>query len=145
MIHNFYIVRKNGICVFHRKFGSLEEDPQSMAGFLTAISMFARATIGEDIKSLATDNFKFLFKSYGEFTFITFVDTSDENNNVQDLLKDVEECFRGLFPNANNTCTNGNLLIFRAFNQPLETLVNTFHQKKLDTPKIFTEVCTTNH
>ena len=72
MIHNFYIVKKNGICVFHKKFGSLEEEPQSITGFLTAISMFSNAIIGEDIKILATNKFKFIFKTDDKFTFITF-------------------------------------------------------------------------
>ena len=98
MIHNFYIIKKNGICVFHRKFGSLEEEPQSIAGFLTAISMFSRATIGEDIKVLATNNFKFIFKADDRFTFISFVDKSDDHEDIQQVLENIKSNFYQKFP-----------------------------------------------
>lgn len=128
MIHNLYVVRKNGICIFHKKFGSLEEDPQSMAGFLTAISMFSKATVGEDIRVIATDNFKFTFKGGDEFTFIAFADTSDDNSGMQDLLQNVEVRFRDLFPHAEDNGARGNLMNFKAFEFPLETLIDAFHQ-----------------
>ncbi|MFX1297326.1 MAG: hypothetical protein ACFFD2_21035 [Promethearchaeota archaeon] len=126
MIHNFYIIKKNGICVFHKKFGSLEEDPQSMAGFLTAISMFSEATVGENIKILETNNFKFTFNSDTKFTFITFTDNSDRHKNIQKLLDNIKNCFYKKFPKLKFLYKSGNLKPFKKFNGDLENIISKY-------------------
>jgi hypothetical protein len=40
MIHNVYILRRDGLCVLHRKYGSLEVDENLVSGFLSAFSDF---------------------------------------------------------------------------------------------------------
>ena len=124
MIHNLYIIRSNGICIFHEKFGSLEEDPQSIAGFLTAISMFSKSIIGEKIKMLATKNFKFVFKTDGKFTFVTFVDKSDNSDDTQRVLDNIKNRFYHKFPRAENDCKSGNLKVFENFKSDLTNIIN---------------------
>ncbi len=124
MIHNFYIVKKNGICVFHKKFGSLEEEPQSIAGFLTAISMFSNSIIGEDIKILATNSFKFIFKSDDKFTFITFADNTDGQEDIQVVLENIKNSFYQRFPDINNEYDRGRLNYYEAFNYELEKIIS---------------------
>ena len=126
MIHNFYIIKKNGICVFHKKFGSLEEEPQSIAGFLTAISMFSKATVGEEVSLLATKNFKFIFKADDRFTFVTFVDDSDGQDNIQEVLSNIQNSFYQRFPNVTNTYESGNLKLFEHFNGALENIITNY-------------------
>lgn len=124
LIHNLYIVKPNGICIFHKKYGSLEEDPQSIAGFLTAISMFSKAIIGEKVRILATNNFKFVFKTDGKFTFVTFVDNSDEFEDTQRLLENIKDLFYERYPQAEYECKSGNLTPFENFKSDLETIIN---------------------
>ena len=126
MIHNCYIIKKNGICIFHKKYGSLEEDPQSIAGFLTAISMFSKTIIGECIKILATNNFKFIFKPDDKFTFITFTDKSDREDKLQQVLENIKKRFYRKFPRVRKESKSGNLKIFERFNSDLDKIVNNF-------------------
>jgi len=124
MIHNFYIIRPNGICIFHEKFGSLEEEPQSIAGFLTAISMFSKAIIGEDIKILATENFKFIFRTYGKLTFVSFIDKLDKLDKMHQLLENIKNCFYQSFPDVENELLSGNLRQFEKFKLDLKNIIN---------------------
>lgn len=124
MIHNFYIIKKNGICIFHKKYGSLEEEPQSIAGFLTAISMFSSATIGEDIKLLATNNFKFIFKTDDNFAFIGFTDKSDTDERLLGMLDNIKNSFYEKFPEAQKEIKNGNLSVYERFNPDLDNIIN---------------------
>ncbi|MHA1321908.1 MAG: hypothetical protein ACTSRL_03860 [Candidatus Helarchaeota archaeon] len=120
MIHNLYIIKSNGICVFHKKFGSLDEDPQSVSGFLTAVSMFSKAIIGEEIKVLATDNYKFIFHVDSRFIFVSFIDKSDHPADAQKRLKAIKNLFYRKFPEAEKVCESGNLTLFETFKVYLE-------------------------
>jgi hypothetical protein len=124
MIHNLYIIKPNGICIFHEKYGSLEEDPQSVAGFLTAISMFSKAIIGEKINTLATKSFKFVFKTDGKFTFVTFNDIADKPDETFQLLDNVKKLFYNKFPKAENVCESGSLKPFEKLKCDLEDIIN---------------------
>ncbi len=123
LIHNLYIIKQNGICIFHEKYGSLEEDPQSIAGFLTAISMFSKSIIGEEIKSLSTNRFKFVFKTDGKFLFVTFVDKNDKSSNTRQLLDNIKKLFHIRFPKAEADCKSGNLSPFEKFKFDLEDII----------------------
>lgn len=124
LIHNLYIIKPNGICIFHQKYGSLEEDPQAIAGFLIAISMFSKATVGEEIKTLVTDNFKFVFKTDGKFVFVTFVDKTDNSNYTQQQLDEIKTLFYNNYPQAESVCQSGNLQIFEKFKFEIGDIVN---------------------
>ena len=124
MIHNLYIIKQNGICIFHEKFGSLEEDPQSIAGFLTAMSMFSKSIIGEEIKTISTNRFKFVFKTDRKFLFVTFVDKNDKSSNTSQLLDNIKKMFYFRFPEAESDCKSGNLRPFEKFKFDLEDIIN---------------------
>jgi len=126
VIHNFYIIKRNGICVFHKKFGSLEDEPQSIAGFLTAISMFSKAVVGEDVNLLATKNFKFIFRTDDKFAFVTFVDKTDGQDRIQQVLDNVKKLFYQKFPDIKNESNSGNLKPFEHFNNVLEKIITEY-------------------
>ncbi len=123
LLHNLYIIRQNGICIFHEKYGSLEEDPQSIAGFLTAISMFSKSIIGEEVNSISTKRFKFIFKADGKFLFVTFVDKSDDVLHTQQILDEVQKIFHNRFPKAEEACKSGSLLPFERLKDDLSLLL----------------------
>ena len=124
MIHNAYIIRSNGICLWHRKYGSLEEDPQSITAFLTAISMFCKSVIGEQINTITTPNYKFVFKSSKDFSFVIFADNTDTDTYIETLLNLSEKSFHVQFPEAENVCKNGNMTHFEQFNSPITRAVD---------------------
>ena len=123
MIHNLYIIKRNGICIFHKKYGSLEEDPQSIAGLLTALSMFSNSVIGEEIKIIATSNFKFYFKADDKCIFVTFNDNEDSNENIQQKLETIRTLFYRKFPKIEQHYKSGNIQCFENFGADLENLI----------------------
>lgn len=123
MIHNLYIIKRNGICIFHKKYGSLEEDPQSIAGLLTALSMFSNSIIGEEIKFIATNNFKFYFKADDKCIFVTFNDNADPNENIQQKLENVRNLFYQKFPKIEQQYKSGNIKCFENFEEDLENSI----------------------
>jgi hypothetical protein len=124
MIHNLYIIKRNGICIFHKKYGSLEEDPQSIAGLLTALSMFSNSIIGEEIKIIATNNFKFYFKADDKCIFVTFNDNADCNESIQQKLENVRSLFYQKFPKLEQQYKSGNIQCFENFEENLEKIMN---------------------
>ncbi len=54
LIHNIYIFRDDGICLFTRKYGTIEFDENLISGFLTAISHF-----GSEIGTTALEKIDF--------------------------------------------------------------------------------------
>lgn len=127
MIHNFYILKTNGICVFHDCYGCLIEDPQIIAGFLTAISMFAKSTIGESIKNLVTSNYKFVFCLDEGYLFVAFVDESDPFHKIQDFLKCAKDHFYHTYPELETKPRSYIPIGFTHFKDELESLINS-HQ-----------------
>ena len=123
MIHNLYIIKKNGICLFHKKYGSLEEDPQSIAGLLTALSMFSNAVIGEEIKIIATNNFKFNSLADDKCIFVTFNDNSDRNEGIQQMLENIKDLFYQKFPQIEQQYKSGNLKCYENFGEDLGNLI----------------------
>ncbi len=123
MIHNFYILKSNGICIFHEKYGSLEEDPQAIAGFLTAVSMFAEAVVGEPIKNIETSNHKFIFYSDKGYLFVAFVDKSDPFHSVQNFLRRAEHHLYDIHPEL-TTLAKSDPVMLDNFRNELEFLIN---------------------
>lgn len=126
MIHNFYILKKNGICIYHKKFGSLEEDPQSIGGFLTAISMFSQSIIGEQIKVLATANYKFVFRTDDKFTFVNFTDNQDNQGEIHRIMEIIRKNFYQNFPNLKSDYEHYNLKYFEIFDSTLNKILKNF-------------------
>ena len=86
--------------------------------------MFSRATIGEDVRILATDNFKFVFKTSGKLIFVSFIDISDESNVTHQLLDEIKDLFYQKFPQAEDEFKSGNLSRFENFKSDLKNIIN---------------------
>ena len=129
MIHNFYIIRKSGICLYHKKYGSLKEEPQSIAGFLTAISMFSNAIVGEKIRIISTDNFKFIFKTDDKLMLTVFTDKSDQNERLLEMMDIVKIRVFQRFPGIDKIIEKGNLLISERFDSDLDEIVHPFNNQ----------------
>jgi len=135
MIHNLYIIKRNGICIFHKKYGSLEEDPQSIAGLLTALSMFSNSIIGEEIDIVATNNFKFYFKADDKCIFVSFNDIADSNEDIQQKLENIRKLFYQKFPKLEQQCKSGNISRYENFGEDLENIIPTVSQKSIKKSK----------
>lgn len=129
MIHNFYIIRESGICLYHKKYGSLDEEPQSIAAFLTAVSMFSNEIVGEKVRIISTDNFKFIFKTDGKLMLTVFTDRSDQNERVLEMMDTVKIRVFQRFPGIDKVIEKGNLLISERFDSDLDEIVHPFNSQ----------------
>lgn len=129
MIHNIYILRSNGVCIFHEKYGSLDEEPQAIAGFLTALSMFTSSTVGEPIRDIKTQNYKFTYHFDSGLTFVAFTDKADSFETIQNFLMNTKYQFYQRYPDMKSPSSNYNLAVLESFRPDLEILIQTFEQQ----------------
>ncbi len=122
----------NGVCVFNKPpkastqdhdLESKGKDLQPSAALITAVFIFSREVIGEPIRTLETESFKFVFKSDEEFLFALWVDKLDSEQFCQSLLKVIRMSFYQNFPQAPIQCRTGNMNCFSSFNTPLTNIL----------------------
>ncbi|MHA1603108.1 MAG: hypothetical protein ACTSWF_00450 [Candidatus Freyarchaeota archaeon] len=99
MIHNFYLLKKSGECVIHRKYGSLETDENLVSGFLSAMFSFGRNISGRNIESVLLDDKKFVYVVNGDVIFAAY---TDRNDMVKDKLEELSEEFIKKYGNLEN-------------------------------------------
>jgi hypothetical protein len=90
MIHNIYILQRDGLCVLHRKYGSLEADEDLVSGFLSALSSFGKNISGKEVESVIFDDKKFVSITSENLIFVSYCDTKDE---VRNMLANIREDF----------------------------------------------------
>jgi hypothetical protein len=99
MIHNFYLLKKSGECIIHRKYGSLETDENLVTGFLSAIFSFGRNISGCNIESVLMDDKKFIYVINGDAIFAAYTDRDDV---VKDKLEELSQEFTKNYGNLEN-------------------------------------------
>lgn len=86
MIHNFYLLKKSGECVVHRKYGSLETDENLVTGFLSAMFSFGRNISGCNIESVLMEDKKFVYVINGDVILAAYADRDDMVKEKLELL-----------------------------------------------------------
>nr|MDO8079955.1 hypothetical protein [Candidatus Freyarchaeota archaeon] len=90
MIHNIYILQRDGMCVLHRKYGSLEADEDLVSGFLSALTSFGKTISGKDVESVILGDKKFVSIPSEHLIFVSYCDKEDE---VRNMLANIREDF----------------------------------------------------
>ncbi|MEM2133673.1 MAG: hypothetical protein QW261_03470 [Candidatus Jordarchaeaceae archaeon] len=90
MIHNFYLLRRSGECIIHRKYGSLETDENLVSGFLSAMFSFGRNISGQSIESVLLDDKKFVYVCNDDIIFAAYTDRQDE---IKSKLESISQEF----------------------------------------------------
>nr|MDO8079869.1 hypothetical protein [Candidatus Freyarchaeota archaeon] len=99
MIHNFYLLKKSGECIIHRKYGSLETDEHLVSGFLSAMFSFGRSISGCNIESVLLDDKKFIYVIKDDIILAAYTDRDDM---VKDKLQDLSQEFTKTYGNLEN-------------------------------------------
>jgi hypothetical protein len=105
MIYDLYVVsKKNGICVYHKGFGTTRVNSDLVAGLLTAMFSFMKEVRGDDIRIMVSGTSKFVFNESPTLIFAALVDASHDESNTSRFLEDVRNVFVGYdvekFPNS---------------------------------------------
>ena len=59
MLHNIWIAKDTGECLYHKKYGSIDHDENLITSFLSAIEIFAQ-NVDNGCDFLQTKNYKFI-------------------------------------------------------------------------------------
>ena len=96
MLHNIWIAKDTGECLFHRKYGSIEQDENLITSFLSAIEIFAQ-NIDNGCNFLQTSSFKFIYKTGKQTVTVACIDSDDEEDIVRQELTKIETEFYSRF------------------------------------------------
>jgi hypothetical protein len=88
MIHNIYILQRDGMCVLHRKYGSLEADEDLVSGFLSALTSFGKTISGKEVESVNFGDKKFVTVPSENLLFVSYCDRDDEVKNTLVSIRD---------------------------------------------------------
>ncbi|MBY8999706.1 MAG: hypothetical protein KGD64_02215 [Candidatus Heimdallarchaeota archaeon] len=98
MLHNIWIAKDTGECLFHRKYGSIEHDENLITSFLSAIEIFAQ-NIDNGCDLLQTSSYKFIYISGEQTVTVACVDCKDDENVIRQELRKIEKEFYSRFSN----------------------------------------------
>jgi ABC-type uncharacterized transport system fused permease/ATPase subunit len=127
MIHNFYLLKKSGECLLHRKYGSLETDEHLVTGFLSAMFSFGRTISGCNIESVLLDDKKFTYVIKDDIILAAYTDRDDV---VKDKLQDLSQEFTQTYGNLENW--DGDRDRFVDFQQKLDNIFGETGKKAPD-------------
>lgn len=127
MIHNFYLLKKSGECIIHRKYGSLETDEHLVSGFLSAMFSFGRSISGCNIESVLLDDKKFTYVINDDIILAAYTDRDDL---VKDKLQALSQEFTETYGNLENW--DGNRDRFVDFQQKLDEIFGETGKKAPD-------------
>ncbi len=96
MLHNIWIAKDTGECLFHRKYGSIEHDENLITSFLSAIEIFAQNVDG-GCDFLQTTNFKFIYTTSNQTVTVACIDNNDDDTTVRQDLHKIQNEFHSRF------------------------------------------------
>jgi hypothetical protein len=123
MIYDFFIIRKDGVCIFKGEDEHLQEDSQVMAGFLTAIAMFANSVVGENLRSVTTETYKFVFYFEDQLQFVVLTDRAEEQSRIKTFLLNAKLRFYSKFGKG---YSGEDMAPLQAFKADLEQMLRLF-------------------
>lgn len=124
MIYNVYILTKDGLCIHHRKYGSLEYDEELVTGFLGAISSFGRDISGGEIDLIVLGDKQFSSISSKNLIFAAY---SDNGDKVKKVLSKIKEEFIKKYGDMDNW--SGDKCGVDGFDSILDEIVGNFGEK----------------
>lgn len=125
IIHNVYIIdQKTGICLLHRKYGTIEFNQDLVSGFLTALKDFSiEFTKGSGELKVIDMQIFYLMLVFKEGVLVTAAaDKNDDAKITHKVLNDVIDCFVEKFGNLLETWS-GDIRIFKNFDGLVDDLL----------------------
>jgi len=92
MLHNLWIAKDTGECLFHRKYGSIEYDENLITSFLSAIQIFAQ-NVDEGCDFLQTTRFKFIYTCSENTVTVACVDNNDDEATIRNEIDSIQDEF----------------------------------------------------
>ena len=124
VIQYLNILTKGGKSLLFRNYGSSDVDRDLLAGFLSAFSGFMKEISQSDIKSTATDEFKYYYTIIDDIIIVVCTDLEDDDATVNSKITTIRvkfiEKFGELLSSGRWT---GNRTIFRSFEKEIDDII----------------------
>ncbi len=124
MIQYLNILTKDGKSLLFRNYGSSDVDRDLLAGFLSAFSGFMKEISQSDIKSTATDEFKYYYTIIEAIIIVVCTDLEDDdaiiNSKITTIRVKFIEKFGELLASGK---WSGNRAIFTSFEKEIDDIV----------------------
>lgn len=92
VIHNIFIFKKSGICIFGKNFtNTYKMEDNLISAFFTAISSFTQEVIGEKVKTVEMDQVKFTIIKKDTYYYGILCDKSENFFFLNDLIKQIHK------------------------------------------------------
>jgi hypothetical protein len=127
MLHNFYLIHQHtGICLIHRKYGSIEFNQDLVSGFLTALKDFSvEFSKGSGELKVIDMQVFYLLLVFKEGVLCTAAaDKNDDAKITHKALTDIIDRFVGKFGDQLESWS-GDVRIFRDFENIIDDILKT--------------------
>jgi len=124
MIQYINILTKDGKSLLFRNYGDSEVDRDLLAGFLSAFSGFMKEISQSDIKSTATDEFKYYYTIIGVIIIVVCSDLEDDDASINQKINGIRNKFMDRYGYLIESGRwDGNRSIFTEFEKELDTII----------------------
>ncbi|MGV9172655.1 MAG: ADP-ribosylation factor-like protein [Promethearchaeia archaeon] len=124
MIKYLNILTKDGKSLLFRNYGDSEVDRDLLAGFLSAFSSFMKEISQSDIKSTATEDFKYYYTIIEDIIIVVCTDLEDEDSKVNPKIASLRARFMEKYGEIiKDGSWGGNRTIFKEFAQDVDNII----------------------
>ncbi len=124
MIQYLNILTKDGKSLLFRNYGSSEVDRDLLAGFLSAFSGFMKEISQSDIKSTATDEFKYYYTIIETIIIVVCTDLDDDDATINSKITTIRVKFMEKFGELLTSGKwTGNRAIFTSFEKEIDDII----------------------
>lgn len=118
------ILTKDGKSLIFRNYGDVEVDRDLLAGFLSAFSGFMKEISQSDIKSTATEDFKYYYTIIDTIIIVVCTDLEDDDATVNSKILSIRTKFIEKYGKIlEDGSWAGNRSIFSDFEQELDNVI----------------------
>ena len=124
VIQYINIMTKDGKSLLFRNYGDSDVDRDLLSGFLSAFSGFMKEISKSDIKSTATEEYKYYYTAIDSLMIVICSDLEDEESQVNARINNIRAKFLENYGKMiEDGEWDGNRLVFKEFEQILDNIV----------------------
>ncbi|MBY8980259.1 MAG: GTP-binding protein [Candidatus Lokiarchaeota archaeon] len=124
MIQYLNILTKDGKSLLFRNYGSTDVDRDLLAGFLSAFSGFMKEISQSDIKSTATDEFKYYYTIIDTIIIVVCTDLEEDDATINSKITTIRVKFMDKFGDLLTSGKwTGNRAIFTSFEKEIDDII----------------------
>ncbi|MFX1244371.1 MAG: hypothetical protein ACFE8F_05370 [Promethearchaeota archaeon] len=127
MIYQLYHFHKSGLVLTSVGFGptAVNVSPELVSGFLSALRMFSQDLLSDDVTTIETGNYQFVWDFADPVMSVALADREDDDVSIMAVLKTLNALFLDRFQKELKRWT-GEVAHFREFNPVAREVVNDY-------------------